>query len=401
MAITKATPLDIDALERKTFDGRDLEYRMAPVCYQISSEQAHGRKQPAGVVGKGAEHRKSVIAKLSNRPPAVPWSGFVTLSRAKIIGRGLCLTGNNKILLGGSLLLNPRVFPQKPMRRLVSRNETDAGAFLVTIPDNSVSPPGLVCHIGSLGMKVYGHWIVDVLPRLYRILSSGLAVDHYAVGMLAQPWQIDMLEALGLDLAKVFFWDSREYALDAGRLMIPTFFRISSELREDFRDVHAFLLEKHAASESRNPAVEKLFVSRADLVESGRQLVNRQELEAIFAAEGFEIIRPAQLPFVEQIRLFARAAIVVGECGSGLHNTVFCRSGTRVGVIQSSVNYNMLQGQIAMWAGHDLYYLIGMPTTADGTIESDWSIDIADARGFIEMLTEPTFRFGSGPARAE
>lgn|GEM_PF-4903705 len=71
----------------------------------------------------------------------------------------------------------------------------------------------------------------------------------------------------------------------------------------------------------------KLLISR--MGSPNRDWARDQELEEVAAAKGFEIVTPQDLPFVEQVRLFAQAETIVGRAGSGLHNIVFSRTGTR------------------------------------------------------------------------
>lgn len=82
--------------------------------------------------------------------------------------------------------------------------------------------------------------------------------------------------------------------------------------------------------ETRVP--KKLFVSRARVANSKRatRLANEAQLIEALAQSGFEIVFPEQSPWTEQIAIFSRAAVVVGESGSALHNTLFSPPGATV-----------------------------------------------------------------------
>lgn len=386
MAFHQVLPLDIDSLDKSPCDGQNLVFQSRPMGYQAAPGRVYPRKQPLGICGPGTGQAGSLIDKLSVPPSATPWSGFVGLRDATVIAKGLTLTHDDRILLGRGLMLNPKSFPPTPMAALAAKDPAMPGTYRVDIPEETIQLAGTVCNLGLPGARIYGHWIVDVLPRVYRTLSHGLAIDRYVMGETQKPWQTAILEALDIAGDKVLFWDARQYRLEAERLVVPTFARISSELHEEFMAVHIFLREKHAAPELDKPATDRLFIARAE--GGNRQLANRDAVEAVFADQGFEIFRPEHWPFVEQIKKLARAAVVAGECGSGMHNTVFCRSGTRVGVLQSSANLSFLQGQIALHAQHDLYYLIGMPTDPkEASLKSSWRVEIEDVRRFIAMLS--------------
>ena len=78
-------------------------------------------------------------------------------------------------------------------------------------------------------------------------------------------------------------------------------------------------------------------------------------MEACAADRGFEIVCPEELSLEEQVALFAGTGLVIGEYGSGLHNTLFSPPRTIVG----SVRYpNSVQTRIAALMGQDVVYLI-------------------------------------------
>jgi capsular polysaccharide biosynthesis protein len=54
-----------------------------------------------------------------------------------------------------------------------------------------------------------------------------------------------------------------------------------------------------------------------------RRLANEDEVLSVFEEMGFEVIEPGSMTFAEQRALFAQAAVVAGESGSGLANMLF------------------------------------------------------------------------------
>ncbi|MFG1477969.1 glycosyltransferase 61 family protein [Xanthobacter sp. V4C-4] len=71
----------------------------------------------------------------------------------------------------------------------------------------------------------------------------------------------------------------------------------------------------------------RIYVSRRGV--SKRVLENEAEVEGLFAAAGFAILRPETLSLAAQVQAFARAAVVAGPVGSAMYNVVFSRPGTR------------------------------------------------------------------------
>ena len=95
------------------------------------------------------------------------------------------------------------------------------------------------------------------------------------------------------------------------------------------RQAVGFLTSKLRGPEaaSARMAHRRLFVSRAH-TDPSRSVLNRAEIEQIAASYGYEIIYPEQMTIEEQIELFSEASQLVGEYGSGLHNSVFMPSGS-------------------------------------------------------------------------
>jgi O-antigen biosynthesis protein WbqL len=52
-------------------------------------------------------------------------------------------------------------------------------------------------------------------------------------------------------------------------------------------------------------------------------LSNREEIENIAIANGLRMIAPETLPIRDQVKLFSGSRLIVGEYGSGMHNTLF------------------------------------------------------------------------------
>src|SRR5262249_49533656 len=71
------------------------------------------------------------------------------------------------------------------------------------------------------------------------------------------------------------------------------------------------------------PGSRRLFVSRGHLAEAKRRLMNHDEIAGVFAKHGFEVVVAEDLGFMDQVRLFAQAAVVAGPHGSGLANFGF------------------------------------------------------------------------------
>ncbi len=61
-----------------------------------------------------------------------------------------------------------------------------------------------------------------------------------------------------------------------------------------------------------------------------RKLVNRNQIETLLESKGFIFLRTEELSYVERIRIFQKANLIVSESGAGGANLHFCNMGTKV-----------------------------------------------------------------------
>ena len=361
-------PVDIDQL-RRSGEAGSITFKVA------AEDEGFRRWRPALVRGDRA---RSFVDTYFQAQAAMPWAGLITVPNATVIEDGLILQGD-RLLLGASLMYPPVAFPYS--HSSLSFEPEGDGAWSVDLPAERLTIRGRTASLVCDGWQIYGHWLVDVLPRLHRIMASGIVLDTYLFPGPVKVWQTKMLEAIGVDLAHCRFVDLSHTLVECDELVVATYDRYNSEIRPALVEFHQQLRRNFCAADTP-PATRALFVSRGGW-RGSRDLLNRGEVEAAFAESGFEIVRPETLSFPDQIRLFASAAIVAGECGSGLHNALFCGAGTKIGVIQSRTNFNFLQSQIGMVLEHELYYVVGDPDDAGN---DGFSVNVQDVKYIAKTM---------------
>jgi hypothetical protein len=345
------------------------------LAFIIDAEQeAFRRWRPAVMVG---DKVRPFIDSYFALHPNVPWAGLMLINGATVLDQGLVLN-KGRLLCGYSLMYPPIVFPYA--HSALKFTPSGAGRWSVDIPDNVVHLPGITASIVCDGWQIYGHWLVDVLPRLNRILESQRHIDTFLFPGPVTAWQTAMLKAVGIDFARCQFIDFSTTVVTCEQLVIATYDRFNSEIRPDLIKIHDRL--RLAATVSQTPQ-RLIFLSRAP--GSARSLSNRGAVEEAVARLGYEIVRPERLSFPEQIDLFSSARVILGECGSGMHNALLSGPGVRIGVIQSGINHNFLQAQIAMLKQQDIFYVIGPPDPHD---ETAFSVEPQDVRYVAQMMKE-------------
>lgn len=313
-------------------------------------------------------------------PDPMPWAGVMRFRDVHIVENGRIYDPETSELYVGDSLMDPKS-SFSSADRPASSTEESSNAYEHRLPSDSVALEGITASIVCAGRQTHGRWIVDVMPRLDRILQSGLAIDTYLFAGPDEEWQIDALEQIGVDLEKCRFIDLTNYSVRCEHVYVPTYDRFKSEIRPEFLRVHT-ALRARVVGEPGLSATRDLFVSRPSDGRS-RPLRNRAEVEALAVEAGYEIVKPETLPLAERIRLFASARRVVGECGSGLYHTVYSNSGIKIGVIQGNDNLNFLQSQIGKFAGQDVFYVLGSASSGE---LGGFSVDLQDVRYLLEAM---------------
>jgi hypothetical protein len=340
----------------------------------LEEGRRYRRWRPALAMGTGAP---AFVQQFFLPPAPVPWLGFVCARNAITLGAGMTFAVDHA-LVGTGLMYHPSLFPHPDGGVPVAQGP--AGDFEVSLPNNELYFSGVTCNLLSPGLESYGHWLVDCLPRLHLCMTTGVPVDRYLFPAPEHPFKLSLLEWMKLPREKIVFVDTARSAVRCETMILPTFLRFNSEIRPSLMDAFRGIQGASTADRSR-----RLFVSRSGWGGS-RPLEERRQIEAVFASKNFEIVMPETMPLDDVISLFSRAAIVAGECGSGLHNTIFCPPGTRVGVIQNCSNGNYLPAQMAMWQNQEVWYLIGSESEGSGD-DGRYSVDIGDAQRFADAIS--------------
>ncbi|MCQ8241990.1 glycosyltransferase family 61 protein [Rhizosaccharibacter radicis] len=267
------------------------------------------------------------------------------------------VTGQGYVFKDGALLTQPVYLHN------VAQQELQAQPHL--LPGNLQTAPRLVVdrpvlEILGPGSPVFGHWLVDFLPRaaIARQLL-GPAFDRFVIPLPADlpDWTLDLLRTLvGFQPENALRYDQGAEHLLCRRLCSPTFGHSAENyfFHSVVRDFYAGFAPPRAGRGTR-----RLCVSRRNFEQSTRGVLKgfrqRAYLEQQAIDRGFEIICPEEMTLRQQIERFSDAGIVIGEYGSALHNTLF--SGPRV--VVGSIRYpNSIQTRIAALCGQHVLYLI-------------------------------------------
>ncbi len=299
--------------------------------------------------------------------------GLYRLAEARVTFDGVVIQGGVGLW---SLALNHPDY-------LVARVLAADGGRRMALPARHVPGPAALLH--GPGYNVFGHWLVDFLPRLFVLSQAGfdIAALRYILPADAPGFASTFLRLIGVPADNIVVHDHRTEVMAPDALLIPTILRRQSRLSPLFAAATAYWADRVAASHAvLSEEGRRLFVTRGAAAPN-RHLGNRARIEAIAAEAGYEIVQPETLPLPAQIALFRGARRIVGEYGSGLHGAMFARPGAAVCALRGTSHHpGFVQSAIADVCGHHCGYVFG--PTPEHAADQIFTIDEPDFRRALE-----------------
>ena len=212
--------------------------------------------------------------------------------------------------------------------------------------------------VAGPGYPIWGHWLLDFLPRVslaQQVLGADLGGYRIPLPSDTPRWVAGMLRFFcGLDEDRLVAYDiAREAVGTRGLVVVPDFLHSDYFLHSAIKPLY----DRFASPLDRS-LPRRICVSRRDFRE-GRSVIRRFPMQAAFeeaaSRRGYALVRPETLTFRQQIDLFANAHAVVGEYGSGMHNTLFARGRVAVGQF---IMPSTIQSRIAGLRDHSSVFLL-------------------------------------------
>lgn len=249
-------------------------------------------------------------------------------------------------IVGGAVLVPPKG-PERPQPCGVF---DAAGGFVteslcfggsaslpVTCAPESAAPvqelPGLWLFGGVISGH-FGHMLCEATGRLWALSGQEVA----GVVFFARPFDkvrqvqkafSQLAELLGLPPVLVLDAPAR-----AERLLLAEQGLGSSELLKGRPEARAFLRDR-LAPVAPEGAGRRFYITRSGQPARRGRVLDEEGLEALFAAAGYEVIRPEDFKLARQVAMFRAASHVVATEGSPLHLLSFAApTGCQVAVIQ-------------------------------------------------------------------
>lgn len=212
------------------------------------------------------------------------------------------------------------------------------------------------------GDHIYGHWLLDILPRAWLI--NRLCPDRDVTFLIRQNspgFARPMLEAMGLPPDRIVSIDTRTAHPRAKEMLMATNLRYNQVVHPAMQ-LFAKALIKEITDPTARLSAKAIFVSRQEWTArkaQKRQLLNAEEIESFYGDAGYQSVAPETLPFAAQVALFQAASAMAGNEGSGLHNSIFAPAGICVDALTSPNNRSLIQASLCIACGQEINMVCG------------------------------------------
>jgi capsular polysaccharide biosynthesis protein len=253
----------------------------------------------------------------------------------------------------------------------------EAGRYFSDRLDSpSIKVPGTTFSLLSAEPSNYGSFLFRIIAKLAIAHTMDLS-DVRIACWCPRPFQQSLLAFFGVTGAQMFDVRFRE-CYEFEDLYVPSSPNPEAFLNEMTLDFVGAALKRNGITRSRSRCV---YISRIGHAQrhqwkNVRHFVAEERLSKRLSAAGFEIVEPEQLGVVDQIALFANAAVVVGASGAGMFNTIFCEAGTLVYDIEAFPHWLHAHANYFASCGHNYAMAFGKPDETDlSGPHRRWTID--------------------------
>ena len=177
----------------------------------------------------------------------------------------------------------------------------------------------------------FWHWTIDTLTQLegieYYEQQTGIRPKLIVEANL-RSWQRDSLKLLGYDENDWIAWQNFRRTVD--KLIVPSFRRSYEEIHSEVSIAACQWLRQkilgniHRIKSDFLSFSPNVFISRRKAL--GRRIANENEVVEALKPLGFVTHILEEMSYVEQVKLFAQAKVIVAPHGAGLTNLLFAEN---------------------------------------------------------------------------
>ena len=215
---------------------------------------------------------------------------------------------------------------------------------------------GNVFVLKSQWQNYYGHWVHDILSRLFLLQDSGLFnnIDTFIISQgCKSKFYRESLEIFGI---KNVINVSDEKKIECENLFFSSFPSMLPSNPFKWQCDKFLELTKNLLKKCTIDFYDKIYISRRKV--KTRNILNEKELIDILINLGYKVVYPEDYSVADQFCLFNKAKKIISILGSGLSNIVCCSSDTSILGIVAYICYEDCHKNICSTIGMKYYEYI-------------------------------------------
>jgi len=237
----------------------------------------------------------------------------------------------------------------------------------------------------------YAHWLTEVLPRIAQFCTEEryMNIPIIVNDGLHENIMESLILIAGTEREIITLPIGRAIAVD--KLYVTSvsgyvpYERRSNKLSNHSHGLFSpysfrMVIKAVSSHESITDIIwpKKIFLRRNS---GGRKVINSTEVETLLVENGYVVIEPEKLSFVQQVQLFKNAKSIVGSSGAALANIVFASTYADITILigeYPDTSYWYWQN-MACASGKKINYILGdnAPDNGNG-IHADFTINLTD-----------------------
>ena len=224
----------------------------------------------------------------------------------------------------------------------------------------------------SRGEQIYGHWLVDYIPRLHLIGLAKRPSNAPLIFNQLPNWSLLFIEKVLPSSQEVVQDNSKLISIK--QCVVPCYTKIGHSFLSDISKSRAEFFEISnkiiSTTKDEENLPKKLFISREEVSTSdNRKIHNIEKIQRISEENGYNTIHPDKLSLFDQAKLFNHAVFIIGDVGSALHSIIFSRKKIRLIVLMSPNRMNLWHAGICEILDHQISYLEALKIDGQSLID--------------------------------
>jgi capsular polysaccharide biosynthesis protein len=297
----------------------------------------------------------------------------------RVMGSVTCITEDNQIFDG-----QLRPFDESSFLALAGLHHSDMrqGANGQIVSERAQQPPtfvpGKTLLLPDGGLPMHYHFLYDFLPRLWIRQQPEFADLKVAVPNLIDLPEVGILnDFYGVPTSDLLIYDVEgPGTVFESAYLVPNFTTDYWTMPEVIEMPRRALTLATAPKSEKLRNARKIYVSRRN-IKHPRHLINEDELVRQLEKLGFVEVFPDEHSYAEEMYIFNNADVVVGVFGSGMANTIFCRKGTKVLILQpDSCNWRGLSFPMKFLELHYGYHFGNSFRRLERFHNTEWLVNI-------------------------